>query len=45
MILARLPDDAQRALTALLREDVRPYETADGMRFPGVSLLVSGRRG
>lgn len=45
MILARLPDDAQRALTARLRQDVRPYETTDGMRFPGVSLLVSGRRG
>lgn len=45
MILARLPDDAQRALTARLRQDVRPYETTDGMRFPGVALLVSGRRG
>jgi ubiquinone/menaquinone biosynthesis C-methylase UbiE len=43
-ILASLPDDAAVALRARAREATRPYETPDGLRFPGVTLLATGRR-
>lgn len=42
--LATLPEDAVRAIQARVREAVRPYETATGLEFPGVSLLAAGRR-
>ncbi len=43
-LLASLPDEASRALTARLREAVRPYKTGDGLELPGVALLVAARR-
>jgi SAM-dependent methyltransferase len=44
-VLAGLPDGARQALRGRLEEAVLPYRTADGgLRFPGVSLLASGRR-
>jgi enediyne biosynthesis protein CalE5 len=42
-MLARLPDDATQALQARAREAVRPYESAGGLEFPGVSLVASAR--
>jgi SAM-dependent methyltransferase len=42
--LALLPADARRQLRARLDEAARPYQTADGLDFPGVTLLASGRR-
>jgi enediyne biosynthesis protein CalE5 len=42
--LALLPDPARRELRARLTEAVRPYQTPDGLDFPGVSLVASGRR-
>jgi hypothetical protein len=41
--LASLPEPAVEALRNRLRELVRPYETATGLEFPGVSLLAGGR--
>jgi SAM-dependent methyltransferase len=43
-ILSSLSDDASQALRARAREAVRPYETAAGLEFPGVTLLAGGRR-
>ncbi len=43
-ILESLPEDATRAIQARLREAVAPYQIGDGLQFPGVSLLASGRR-
>src|SRR5215213_5596585 len=40
-MLALLPEDAARALEARAREAVKPYETAGGLEFPGVSLVAS----
>ncbi len=42
--LESLPADAALALRARLEEAVRPYETPAGLEFPGVTLIVSGRR-
>jgi SAM-dependent methyltransferase len=43
-MLASLPDEAAAALRARVREASRPYETAAGLEFPGVTLLATGRR-
>jgi SAM-dependent methyltransferase len=43
--LAMLDDPARRALRARLEEAVRPYRTPDGLEFPGVALVATGRRG
>ncbi len=42
--LESLPEDAVRALRGRLEEAVRPYETAGGLAFEGVTLIASGRR-
>jgi SAM-dependent methyltransferase len=42
--LAALPDPARQQLRARLEQAVRPYRTAAGLDFPGVSLLAAGRR-
>jgi SAM-dependent methyltransferase len=44
-ILASLPDDQAQAIRVRLQDAVRPFETAAGLDFPGVSLLATGRRG
>ena len=44
-LLAALPEDAAQALRARVREAAGPYETPDGLEFPGVTLLAAGRRG
>jgi SAM-dependent methyltransferase len=43
-ILASLPDNAVHAIRDRAREAARPYETPQGLDFPGVALLASGRR-
>jgi SAM-dependent methyltransferase len=43
-MLAAMPPETDAALTARLREAVRPYETPAGLDLPGLSLLASGRR-
>lgn len=43
-ITASLPEDAKRALRARALEASRAYETADGLEFPGMTLLAGGRR-
>ncbi len=43
-VLASLPARAEHAIAARLREAVAPYETADGLAFPGVALVAFGRR-
>jgi SAM-dependent methyltransferase len=42
--IAALPEEVRRELRARLQEAVRPYETPDGLAFPGVTLLATGRR-
>jgi hypothetical protein len=42
--LAMLPGPAREQLAARLQEAVRPYRTPDGLEFPGVALVASGRR-
>ena len=43
--LAAMPDEAKARLRVRLRESVKPYERDDGgLEFPGVALVVSGRR-
>jgi SAM-dependent methyltransferase len=42
--LASLPAPAREALAARLRVAAEPYITADGIEFPGLALLASGRR-
>jgi SAM-dependent methyltransferase len=42
-ILATLPEPAERALLARLREAAAAYETPAGLEFPGVSLIAVGR--
>jgi SAM-dependent methyltransferase len=44
-MLAALPEDAALALHARLQEAVTPYRTANGLEFPGVTLLACARRG
>jgi ubiquinone/menaquinone biosynthesis C-methylase UbiE len=43
-LLASLPEEAALALRARACEAARPYETPDGLRFPGVTLLATARR-
>ena len=43
-ILAGLSDGSSASLQAHVREAAAAYETPDGLDFPGVSLLASGRR-
>ena len=42
-MLAVQPPDTLDAIRARAREAARAYETDDGVHFPGVSLLASGR--
>jgi SAM-dependent methyltransferase len=42
--LAMLDDPARRALRARLEAAVGPYRTPDGLAFPGLALVASGRR-
>jgi enediyne biosynthesis protein CalE5 len=42
--LAAMPSEAAQALRKRAREAVRPFETADGLDFPGVSLIATARR-
>jgi SAM-dependent methyltransferase len=43
-ILASLPEDAAQAIRDRAHEATRPYETPDGLEFPGVALIASARR-
>jgi enediyne biosynthesis protein CalE5 len=43
-VLAGLPAEAMADLVARVHAAVTPYETADGLRFPGLTLLASARR-
>jgi SAM-dependent methyltransferase len=43
-ILASMPEDAARAIRDRAREATLPYETPQGLEFPGVALLARGRR-
>ena len=43
-ILAGLPAEAKADLESRVRAAVAPYETADGLCFPGLTLLASARR-
>src|SRR5215216_894752 len=42
-MLAVQPPEALEAIRARAQESARVYETDDGLHFPGVSLLASGR--
>ena len=42
-LLAGMAPEATADLAARLRTAVAPYETPDGLRFPGLALLASGR--
>ena len=42
--LASLPEPAALALRARAREAVRPFESSDGLSFPGVTLLARAQR-
>jgi ubiquinone/menaquinone biosynthesis C-methylase UbiE len=43
-LIAALPADATIELTQRVRALVQPYESADGLDFPGVNLLGAARR-
>jgi hypothetical protein len=43
-LLASLPPEASTAVRARAVELARPYETDDGIDFPGVHLLASATR-
>jgi SAM-dependent methyltransferase len=43
-VLAALPQEAQQALRARVREAIGAYETPAGLEFPGITLLATGRR-
>jgi len=43
-ILVSLPEEAAHAIRGRAREATRPYETPDGLEFPGVALIASARR-
>jgi ubiquinone/menaquinone biosynthesis C-methylase UbiE len=43
-VLAALPPEAASALRERAREAARPYETQNGLEFPGCTLLASARR-
>jgi SAM-dependent methyltransferase len=42
-ILAAMPSEAVEGIRNRLIEATREYETADGLEFPGLTLLASGR--
>ena len=42
--LAAMPDEAKARLRNRLQEAVRPYEDSAGLQFPGLALVVSGKR-
>jgi len=44
-LLALLPEDARRALEGRAREAAKPYETPDGLAFPGVTLVAAATVG
>jgi SAM-dependent methyltransferase len=44
-LLASLPEEAATGIRANAREASARYETADGLEFPGVALIASGRGG
>jgi SAM-dependent methyltransferase len=43
-MLESLHPDAAQELRARAQEAAKPYETATGLEFPGVTLVASGRR-
>jgi enediyne biosynthesis protein CalE5 len=43
-MLASLPEEAAQAIRARAREAIGAYETPDGLEFPGLTLVASGRR-
>jgi SAM-dependent methyltransferase len=43
-ILASMPEEARLALAARARELTAAYRTPDGLEFPGVTLVATGRR-
>jgi hypothetical protein len=43
-ILASLPEQARGAIREHARESARAYETPAGIEFPGLALLLTGRR-
>jgi SAM-dependent methyltransferase len=43
-ILAGLPEASAQALRARAQTAAEPYRTANGLEFPGVTLVASGRR-
>jgi SAM-dependent methyltransferase len=43
-LLASLPAETGQQLRARAREAVRPYETADGLEIPGMTLIARGSR-
>lgn len=43
-VLRSLPDDARASLSDRARSASRPYETEEGLRFPGVTLIATARR-
>jgi SAM-dependent methyltransferase len=43
-ILASMPEQARRALAERARELTTAYRTPEGLEFPGVTLLATGRR-
>jgi ubiquinone/menaquinone biosynthesis C-methylase UbiE len=42
--IAALPQERAHALEVRLRDAIAPYATADGLRFPGVTLLATAVR-
>jgi hypothetical protein len=42
-VLESMPEDAAETLKGRAREAAAPYETADGLVFPGVTLVGSAR--
>jgi hypothetical protein len=42
--LGALPPHVAEAVRARAREAARPYESAEGLAFPGVTLIAAGRR-
>jgi hypothetical protein len=42
--LAMLPESARQELRSRLTAMVRPYETPDGLEFPGLTLIATARR-
>jgi SAM-dependent methyltransferase len=44
-ILASMPEEARLALAARARDLTAEYRTPQGLDFPGVTLLATGRRG